>query len=194
MLSGEARALYEGQFGEQSQVWRMKEIVVRRKAGSPASDVSMEDNPSYAINAGFHPNTSAFDLIANQINRNTGGRRNSNGATSITNAIVNLLENHPTDEHMVAILGGLEGYDMLKDEDVKKILKKRREGDEEAEGAALPGDELELMLLGTGHSAWGEFLLRGRVRLWDGMISLVKEYTVSVKCGRGKLHTLTLTR
>ncbi|KAJ9123035.1 hypothetical protein QFC22_001224 [Naganishia vaughanmartiniae] len=31
MLSGESRALYEGQFGEQTQVWRLREVYVRSK-------------------------------------------------------------------------------------------------------------------------------------------------------------------
>jgi hypothetical protein len=35
-----------------------------------------------------------------------------------------------------------------------------------------------LIVSRQGHSAWGEFLLRGRVRLWDGMVTLVKEYSV----------------
>lgn len=28
-----------------------------------------------------------------------------------------------------------------------------------------------------GHSAWGQFLLKGRIRAWDGMFSITKEYT-----------------
>ncbi|KAF9510422.1 hypothetical protein BS47DRAFT_66893 [Hydnum rufescens UP504] len=34
----------------------------------------------------------------------------------------------------------------------------------------------DIILTGKGHSAWGPFMLKGRVRLWDGMVSLVKTY------------------
>ena len=54
---------------------------------------------------------------------------------------------------------------------------KRRESEEKDEG-------LEMLLTGTGHSAWGRFILKGRVRVWDGMATLVKEYAV------GSLHSL----
>lgn len=36
----------------------------------------------------------------------------------------------------------------------------------------------EILLEGTGRSAWGEFMVRGRVRAWDGLIYLVKYYEV----------------
>jgi len=31
--------------------------------------------------------------------------------------------------------------------------------------------------LKQGHSAWGQFNLKGRVRAWDGMFTIIKEYT-----------------
>ncbi|KDQ15929.1 hypothetical protein BOTBODRAFT_65211 [Botryobasidium botryosum FD-172 SS1] len=34
----------------------------------------------------------------------------------------------------------------------------------------------DIILTGTGHSAWGRFLLKGRVRSYDGMVILMKEY------------------
>lgn len=34
-----------------------------------------------------------------------------------------------------------------------------------------------------GHSAWGRFVLRGRIRSWDGMIIIAKEYRPD---GRGR--------
>jgi len=46
----------------------------------------------------------------------------------------------------------------------------------------LPGEEpeadarYEILITGRGHSAWGSFCLRGRVRSWDGMITLRKLY------------------
>lgn len=38
------------------------------------------------------------------------------------------------------------------------------------------GEDVELQLHGVGHSAWGKCVLRGRVRRWDGMMTLLKKY------------------
>jgi len=65
-----------------------------------------------------------------------------------TNAVVNLLEKNPTDEHLVAMLGGLEGYEMVPPQEVERIIKRRNEGDENGDPVA-EGDDLEIMLLGT---------------------------------------------
>lgn len=37
----------------------------------------------------------------------------------------------------------------------------------------------ELMIYGTGRSNWGSFRFRGRVRAFDGLLTLLKEYAVS---------------
>jgi hypothetical protein len=46
---------------------------------------------------------------------------------------------------------------------------------------AEPGCELDtglsLLVTGVGHSAWGRFIISGHVRVWDGLLYLVKEYT-----------------
>jgi len=50
------------------------------------------------------------------------------------------------------------------------------------------GDETfvqDILIIGEGHSAWGQFSLRGRIRPLDGLISLIKEY-VDNDPGRGK--------
>lgn len=44
------------------------------------------------------------------------------------------------------------------------------------EGTVDEVERLELILSGTGHSAWGRFNLSGRIRLWDGLIYLLKDY------------------
>ncbi|KAF8312135.1 hypothetical protein DL93DRAFT_2082554 [Clavulina sp. PMI_390] len=48
-----------------------------------------------------------------------------------------------------------------------------RQVDELNEDDVSPPD---IILTGKGHSAWGPFLVKGRVRLWDGMVNLVKSY------------------
>ncbi|KAG8908236.1 hypothetical protein FRB99_008301 [Tulasnella sp. 403] len=36
---------------------------------------------------------------------------------------------------------------------------------------------LDTLITGSGHSAWGPFTLRGRVRQWDGYVSVLKDYS-----------------
>ncbi|KZO92438.1 hypothetical protein CALVIDRAFT_540902 [Calocera viscosa TUFC12733] len=72
----------------------------------------------------------------------------------------------------------------------RQILAERRErgaGEGEMTGmASVVEDEWgwgeeELVLDGSGHSAWGEFNLVGSVRTWDGLVSLRKEYTPAAR-------------
>ncbi|KAG8701501.1 hypothetical protein FRC09_005332 [Ceratobasidium sp. 395] len=44
----------------------------------------------------------------------------------------------------------------------------------------------DTLITGEGHSSWGEFHLRGRIRHWDGMITLVKDYAGPNTQGRGR--------
>jgi len=128
-----------------------------------SSETSSRDrtNASPALNAGFEPSTSAFDNIIPMLPAR--GRRDGS-TTSTTNAVVNLLENDPTDEHLVAMLGGLEGYEMVQPSEVEKIIKRRLEGDENGDPCS-DGDDLEIMLIGTVCS--DDFALT-RFRLDDG--------------------------
>ncbi|KAJ9112621.1 hypothetical protein QFC19_000641 [Naganishia cerealis] len=232
MLSGEPRALYEGQFGEQTQVWRLREVCVRPKRTVTeaseshvlAADKDMEEqtdnggrSPSASpLNAGFELHSSTFDhLIPLLAAKRTGplSHLGSLGASttsafassptgSITSAVVRILESDDDatrDDYLVAMLGGLQGQEVVSEQELEGIIRRRKgqvDDDEDDHnvmdesndmttgtqkmhgGEPRDGDDLELMLVGTGHSAWGEFLLRGRVRLWDGMVTLVKEYSV----------------
>ncbi|KZT50290.1 hypothetical protein CALCODRAFT_504884 [Calocera cornea HHB12733] len=72
----------------------------------------------------------------------------------------------------------------------RQILAERRErGAAEGEMTGLASvvddqwrwGEEELVLQGSGHSAWGEFNLVGNVRTWDGLVSLRKEYTPAAR-------------
>lgn len=47
---------------------------------------------------------------------------------------------------------------------------------EEAEEYTDDPDRYEIRIHGTGHSAWGRFTLRGRVRSWDGLLVVRKSY------------------
>ncbi|KAE8228866.1 hypothetical protein CF326_g6184 [Tilletia indica] len=61
------------------------------------------------------------------------------------------------------------------------------EDDDVAEEGQGDDDDMEeveeIAISGVGHSAWGHFVLRGHVRSWDGLVSLVKEYCPD---GRGR--------
>ncbi|KAF8761334.1 mitochondrial carrier family [Rhizoctonia solani] len=55
------------------------------------------------------------------------------------------------------------------------------DGDDEFEEQIL-----DTLITGEGHSSWGSFKLRGRIRAWDGMIILVKDYDGPNTQGRGR--------
>ncbi|CEL59182.1 hypothetical protein RSOLAG1IB_09159 [Rhizoctonia solani AG-1 IB] len=55
------------------------------------------------------------------------------------------------------------------------------DGDDEYEEQIL-----DTLITGEGHSSWGSFKLRGRIRAWDGMIILVKDYDGPSAQGRGR--------
>ncbi|KAG8740707.1 hypothetical protein FRC10_003957 [Ceratobasidium sp. 414] len=44
----------------------------------------------------------------------------------------------------------------------------------------------DTLITGEGHSNWGQFHLKGRIRHWDGMITLVKDYAGPNTQGRGR--------
>ena len=66
------------------------------------------------------------------------------------------------------LLESYDGYELVPEEEIQQVL--GEDGGEEA--------GVEMLITGVGHSAWGRFILKGRIRTWDGMISLVKEYAV----------------
>lgn len=60
--------------------------------------------------------------------------------------------------------------------------------DDAVYGSAWPaGDDeweeevIDTIITGEGHSSWGAFNLRGRIRAWDGMIILVKDYVSRIR-------------
>ncbi|EIW68667.1 hypothetical protein TREMEDRAFT_32015 [Tremella mesenterica DSM 1558] len=138
MLAGHSRALYEGPFGEQRQVWRIKHTYVRPiRHGLPLTGP--------ITNAGFP--------TENASTRNA--RLDSPAAEAAT--IRDILKGQ---------IEAIKGYEEVPEEELDEAF-----GDDGGESQGL-----EMILTGTGHSAWGRFVLRGRVRAWDGMASLVKEY------------------
>ncbi len=150
MLAGQSRALYVGPFGEQAQVWRLEETFVRPKSNSRKGKTRSRGLPLHG------PMTNAgfpIDLASS-----TSAGLASPAAEAMT-----------MQETIKLQVEAIDGYEMVPDEDVDVAL-----ADDNGEEAGL-----EMLLTGTGHSAWGRFILKGRVRAWDGMASLVKEYAVS---------------
>lgn len=171
MLSGESRALYEGQFGEQTQVWRLREVYTRSKDGKgrkpPASSRSTNTSP---LNAGFELHSSTFDqLVPLLAARNpTSGYQpfNVTHAGSVTSAVVRMLENNVHEEYLVAMLGGLEGREIVPEAQVERIVRRRRgQGSDDDDDVRMSSDprgrdaargeeeDLELLLVGTVSTA-----------------------------------------
>ncbi|KAJ9124595.1 hypothetical protein QFC24_003388 [Naganishia onofrii] len=225
-------ALYEGQFGEQTQVWRLNEVYVRSKipgmAGAGArrraaaaaapidtdADTEVEkdwflqmesderSSSASPLNAGFAPNSSTFDKLvpllaakrssplshlspqaiaaahnsgAMSTSAITASASTSTSTESITSAVVRMLESddHATrDDYLVAMLGGLEGQEVVHEAEVHELIRRRQgemdSDEEEPHSSAMngssgtakgkrrahsrdmkPGDDLELMLVGT---------------------------------------------
>jgi hypothetical protein len=173
MLSGESRALYEGQFGEQTQVWRLQEVCVRPKRTQDSARTSTRSANASPLNAGFDLHSSTFDQLIPllQTKAATGALPafNASNTGSVTSAVVKMLENEVREDYLVAMLGGLEGMQVVPEAELQAIVRRRRgevddEEDEDSGMSAvargkLPsgareGDDLELMLVGTVSAAW----------------------------------------
>ncbi|KAK4053082.1 hypothetical protein OIV83_001817 [Microbotryomycetes sp. JL201] len=164
MLGGRMKSLYEGPFGDQPQVWKIEEKVVKLLKGEKPGGKGPVLNAGYEIGqlgparSTTSPPTRYTALPSVQTNAaaaaSTGLRRSStdmivDGADEARRAPKRVRSSESTD------LAEQAEDDQDEDED---------------------GD-YEILLTGSGHSAWGQFLLKGRVRSWDGMFSITKEYT-----------------
>lgn len=155
MLGGKIRALYEGPFGEQPQVWKIREHIVKVD-----NRENWEGGRGAALNAGYD---------------DTDDEPHMHRALS-QKEVDELRERA---RHQQAFASGLAA-------DETESLQKELEGaSDEAEGtcSTQESQRYEILLSGTGHSAWGRFVLRGRVRTWDGLVTMVKEYRPD---GRGR--------
>lgn len=143
MLGGKLRSLYEGPFGEQAHVWKVKEHIVKLAPDEKPGGTGDALNAGYAV--GDEPTLHPFQSPAET--KQWLGRKDSG---------------LPDDWHLYPTFA----------EDAGEM---RTHDDEE--------DRYEILLSGTGHSAWGRFILRGRVRSWDGLLTMTKEYRPD---GRGR--------
>lgn len=149
MLAGRMRSLYEGPFGEQPQIWKIKEKVVRLGVGE------VEGGKGSVLAAGYassEPLTDSSSATAAAAAGGGGGAAAAGGAATMD-----------AKGKSKALPQDWERYPFFPDEDGR--------------------ERYEILLSGTGHSAWGRFIVRGRVRSWDGMLIMTKEYRPD---GRGK--------
>ncbi len=184
MLAGLMSSLYEGPFGEQPQVWKMKEHFVR----IGPSDV--RGGKGSILSAGY------------------------TGTAAESEAQVYTTEDVSAEDmdHLVQNRGRRLKIKPVKEKDTSLTpafgsaanwtwnasTRSRRRTEDDSEYPSFGNDELtteqaigydddpdkyEIRLTGTGHSAWGRFNLKGRIRSWDGMMIMKKEYTPD---GRGR--------
>ncbi|BGP30196.1 hypothetical protein JCM10296v2_001948 [Rhodotorula toruloides] len=161
MLGGRMRSLYEGPFGDQPQVWKLEEKVVKLEKGQKPGGKGPPLNAGFEVGQPFPSRPILSSTITQPVASTSSGsteRGTSRRRTSLD------------------IAGGVE---------LPRAAKRARswsehtafdDVDEEEEDDDPEGD-YEILLTGTGHSAWGQFILKGRVRTWDGMFSIIKEYT-----------------
>ncbi|KAM0792476.1 hypothetical protein ACM66B_005150 [Microbotryomycetes sp. NB124-2] len=166
MLGGRMKSLYEGPFGDQPQVWKLEEKIVKlgknEKPGGkgpvlnagyeigqsgPARSASLSTSPP----ARYAPLPSVAASSSSSRTETLGLRRLSTDMS-------------------------VEGVD-----EIRRAPKRVRSNDDAFEGEDEHDEDedgdYEILLTGCGHSAWGQFLLKGRVRSYDGMFSITKEYT-----------------
>lgn len=198
MLAGHSRALYEGPFGEQAQVWKLTETFVRPKKVRPAGseeDTSMETDVEVDEEQGSE--TTSDTAAGTSSKRDKGkGRADPKGLplhgpatnagfpTDLPSSIGAGLatpsaEQYTLNETIRQQVEAIKGYEIVPPDELDEAIDNQKEE-----------RGLEILLTGTGHSAWGRFILKGRVRAWDGMATLVKEYAVGLfthAWGRGLL-------
>jgi hypothetical protein len=193
MLAGHSRALYEGPFGEQAQVWKLTETFVRPKKAKPQkepevaieADVEMEDQDDDGSVTGSNPrakrdkgkgraDTGNRGLPLHGPATNAGFPTDVPTPTSAGLATPS-AEEYTLNETIKQQVAAIEGYEIVPPAELDEAI----DNDDEEKG-------LEILLTGTGHSAWGRFILKGRVRAWDGMATLVKEYAVSLTSSVGR--------
>lgn len=147
MLDGSATALYDGTFGEQTQVLRLSEAVVGMSSDGVAQyhEDMLSDAP--------------LDAPGMDKMRRAAPRTPPPPARDGQQPFVSHADGAPP----------LDADTMLREW-------RRLPFWSDDEPPSAQDEQRELLLYGTGHSAWGKFFVRGRVRAWDGLVVLLKEY------------------
>ncbi|WWD00214.1 hypothetical protein V866_007123 [Kwoniella sp. B9012] len=167
MLAGHSRALYEGPYGEQAQVWRLTETYVRKEGWvkKVVEQDEDEDEDEYLDSEEEEEEVKGLPLNGPIVNAGFPSTETPNTYSNLASATAEAETLRQTIQQQIE---AIKGYEIVPPEELEDMLDLNEEEQEEA--------GLEMLLSGTGHSAWGKFILKGRVRNWDGMASLVKEY------------------
>lgn len=205
MLAGRMRSLYEGPFGEQPQVWKLNEHYVRvgegtgrvvggeglvTHAGFTDAQVfedttklpkTLEEAKDLARGQGTTGNKRTVDAGSSSgRSRNKKRRPEVSDPSSSTSKQESSprISARPADYHL---------YPQFDEQDRGAAAAQGHRRSDSSDDSDADDTEdnssYEMLLSGMGHSAWGRFVLRGRVRAWDGMVILSKEYRPD---GRGR--------
>jgi hypothetical protein len=202
MLSGDSELAYRGFIGHQSQVWRITEhhlvppkgknrakiqnLQSKDKDAPPQPTEKFEPVPVGPATRGYVPHPI-------HIQEEQGGIRVEapEGApgvfyktwTELADGSQGFEPTHHEDDFDFDSEWvdpyGWDGWDSPdKEAEETDNTKANPDGDENEPAIG------DIILTGGGHSAWGSFQLRGRVRPWDGLVTLLKEYPGTT--GRGE--------
>ncbi|KAG9098013.1 hypothetical protein FRC06_006918 [Ceratobasidium sp. 370] len=201
MLAGAINAVQSGPLAQQPQVWRIREhhCIDRRRrvpSGFDSRDVIRSEmlpvgNPLDAYipaNAEFvqhgEPLPSGAPISATS-NRRLEVRvpdANAPGGYSVYSYVTRDGSSEPTDvSGPVPIPTHYMEMYAEPDAALSPFTYQEHGGDDEWVETIT-----DTLITGEGHSNWGEFHLRGRIRHWDGMITVVKDYAGPNTQGRGR--------
>lgn len=190
MLAGQSRALYEGPFGEQAQVWRLTETWVwrkdwgvkkqkqrqkekeereRKRREAKAKGEAVDEEEEHVVIDKGKGKARGLPLTGPATNAGFPTDVPTSTSAGLATRAAEIITLKETIKQQV---DALEGFETVPESELEDVFN-------ESDGGEKAG--LEMILTGVGHSAWGRFILKGKVRAWDGMASLVKEYAVSGK-------------
>ncbi|KAM0754135.1 hypothetical protein T439DRAFT_172170 [Meredithblackwellia eburnea MCA 4105] len=179
MLGGRIRSLYEGPFGDQPQVWKIEEKVVRVKKGEK------KGGKGPLLNAGFEPGQPGPRLSQSPPPASATTLPSSTTGGGSTDAGGDSIMTSTAPRQAGARRKSIDGPGDWFSEQQRTNKRPRsvqedvfEEEENDNEGFVISDDDgdYEILLTGSGHSAWGQFRLKGRVRAYDGMFSITKEY------------------
>ncbi|KAA1135171.1 hypothetical protein PGTUg99_005541 [Puccinia graminis f. sp. tritici] len=139
MLEGRIESVYEGRYGDQNQVFKVQEFIVRVRDEQPVEFLG-DSREKY-----LEPRRSAggFEAEEKDDRHHTRSEEPLESEIERLSQMKSLLYPTPIDSILV-------NYD--------------------------PTEQYELQIHGAGHSSWGHFKVKGRVRAWDGMVTFLKIY------------------
>ncbi|CAE6452440.1 unnamed protein product [Rhizoctonia solani] len=196
MLAGVVGAVTNGPLAQQPQVWRIREhhLVQRRRRfplGRASDSVTGEKLPLGGPLNAYIPQTAEF--IHHGQPSEFGTRRLEIRLPDLTCPLGYKSYNYttldgPTDiaptyvptTSVLALTPPPDDMDESPDWDQPQPPT-LGDGDDEFDEQIL-----DTLITGEGHSSWGAFKLRGRIRAWDGMVILVKDYDGPNTQGRGR--------